>query len=350
MSLNPQLFPIIEPLPADITRPFWTVIVPAYKPQFLGQALGGVLEQDPGPRQMQIVVIDDCSPQALEPIVRQAAGDRVTYVRQEKNLGTYATQNAGLALSRGLWIHILNDDDRVLPGFYSTFRAALENQAASGGSVGVACCRYVNTDAAGNRKWTSPLSRADAGLLSDWLSVIGVSNPTHPVAVVARRSVHERVGGYCPQLKYVGDWEFFRRSAIFFDWWYEPAVLACYREHEQAAGHQATRSAEMIDEFARAIEITEPYLPAERRAQLTVAAKQAYANFALLRAEQFLNASDPLTALRIMQAGLRLSTSPAVLQNLLRLLAHPAAQPFRELLPRFIARISAAGALTGPSA
>jgi glycosyltransferase involved in cell wall biosynthesis len=336
VSLDPQKFPIIDPLPADSARPFWSVIVPAYKPQFLEQALRSVLEQDPGRQQMQIVVIDDCSPHALEPIVRQAAGDRVVYVRQERNLGTYATQNAGLALSRGQWIHILNDDDWVSPGFYSIFRASLENQPPT---VGVACCRYANTDAAGNRTWTAPPSRPDAGVLQDWLSVIGVSNPTHPVAVVVRRSTHERVGGYCPLLKYVGDWEFFRRSAIFFDWWYEPALLACYREHSHAAGHQATRSAEMIDEFGKAIDIDEPYLPPERRAQLAASARQAYANFALVRAEQFLNAADPPTALRILQAGLRLSTSEAVLQNVLRLLAHPAAKPFRELLPQFIARI-----------
>ena len=336
MSLNPQLFPIIEPLAEDVARPFWTVIIPGYKPQFLAQALRSVLEQDPGPQQMQIVVVDDCSPHALEPIVRQTAGDRITYVQQEKNLGTYPTQNTGLALSRGHWIHILNDDDWVLPGFYSTFRASLEKQSSS---VGVACCRYMNTDEKGNRTWTAPVSRPDAGVLKEWLSLIAVSNPTHPVAVVVRRSTHERVGGYCPLLKYVGDWEFFRRSAVFFDWWYEPTILACYRDHEQAAGRQAMRNAEMIDEFGKAIAIDEPYLPAERRAQLTAAARQAYANFALLRAEQFLNAADPTTALRIMQAGLRLSVSEPVLQNVLRLLAHPAAKPFRELLPQFIGRI-----------
>jgi protein O-GlcNAc transferase len=336
MSLNPQLFPIIEPLTADVVRPFWTVIIPAYKPQFLGQALRSVLEEDPGPQQMQIVVVDDCSPQALEPIVREVAGDRATYIRQEKNLGTYPTQNTGLAHSRGQWIHILNDDDWVLPGFYSTLRASLEKQ---GPAVGAACCRYVNTDEKGNRTWTAPITRPDAGALQDWLSVIAVSNPTHPVAVVVRRSTHERVGGYCPSLKSVGDWEFFRRSAIFFDWWYEPTILACYRDHEQAAGRQATRNAEMIDEFGNAIEIDEPYLPVERRAQLTAAARQAYGNFAILSAEQYLNAADPATALRIIQAGLRISSSEAVLQNVLRLLAHPAAKPFRELVPLFIARI-----------
>jgi glycosyltransferase involved in cell wall biosynthesis len=116
VSINPDLYPVIAPVPGGNARPFWSVIVPAYKPQHLAQALRSVMDQDPGPAGMEIIVIDDCSPNQLEPIVRATCGDRAQYVRQSTNLGTYGTQNHGLHLSRGQWIHILNGDAGVLCG------------------------------------------------------------------------------------------------------------------------------------------------------------------------------------------------------------------------------------------
>src|SRR5437588_1826656 len=115
MSLNPELFPTIPPVSGDIARPLWSVIVPAYKPQYLAETLRSVMSQDPGPEAMEILVIDDSSPAELAPIVRDICGSRATYIRQETNRGTYATENAGISMARGIWTHVLNDDDYVLP-------------------------------------------------------------------------------------------------------------------------------------------------------------------------------------------------------------------------------------------
>jgi len=41
-------------------------------------------------------------------------------------------------------------------------------------------------------------ARITPGILENWIMTMGVKNPLHPVAVVVRRSVHERLGGYCP--------------------------------------------------------------------------------------------------------------------------------------------------------
>jgi len=265
MSLNPKLFPVIPALPASAEpRPFWTVIVPAYRGQYLRQCLQSVLDQASSAGRMQILVIDDCSPEPLEPLVRELGGARIEYMRQTQNLGTYATQNAGLCASRGIWTHILNDDDWVLPGFYETLERALRDQPST---VGVACTSYVNTDAQGETTWTPPSLRSDAGLLADRLRTIGSRNPTHPVAVVVRRSVHEHVGGYYPPLKYCADWELYKRAATFYDWWYEPRALACYRAHGSNTTSAGLADGSQIQDIARAIELSQQYLPAERCAE-----------------------------------------------------------------------------------
>ena len=59
-SLKP---PAIRVLPVDNCRPLWSVMIPTYnpRPDYLEETLHSVLQQDPGPEQMQIEVIDDRS-------------------------------------------------------------------------------------------------------------------------------------------------------------------------------------------------------------------------------------------------------------------------------------------------
>jgi len=54
---------VIRPLIPDATRPFWSVMIPTYnaRANYLEETLKSVLQQDPGPEQMQIEVVDDCS-------------------------------------------------------------------------------------------------------------------------------------------------------------------------------------------------------------------------------------------------------------------------------------------------
>jgi glycosyltransferase involved in cell wall biosynthesis len=337
MSLNSSLFPVIPPPPESARpRPFWSVIVPAYRARYLGQCLRSVLDQDPGPEQMQILVMDDCSPEALEPIVRELGVGRIEYVRQAQNLGTYKTENAGLCLSRGIWTHILNDDDWVLPGFYETLQRALQEQPDS---VGAACCGYVNTDAQGETTWTSPPFRPEAGVLSDWLRQMGSRNPTHPVAVVVRRSVHERVGGYYPPLNYCADWELYKRAATFYDWWYEPDTLACYREHGANTTSAGLADGSQIRDIGRAIELSKQYLPADCRDEISLAAQEIYIEYAFGLAVDYLQARHLTAALSVLNAGLELSRSPRTLHFLLSLLALPEAEPLLSALPELFLRL-----------
>ena len=55
-------------------------MMPTYRPdeKYLRQALESVLQQAPGPEQMQIEVVDDCSPgMDVAALVKSIAGERV---------------------------------------------------------------------------------------------------------------------------------------------------------------------------------------------------------------------------------------------------------------------------------
>jgi GT2 family glycosyltransferase/glycosyltransferase involved in cell wall biosynthesis len=75
----------------------------------------------------RVVVIDDCSPEPELSDALQAMGEagRITYLRNERNLGFVASANRGLALSADADVVLLNSDTEVPPGFLDRlYRAA----------------------------------------------------------------------------------------------------------------------------------------------------------------------------------------------------------------------------------
>ncbi len=336
MSLNPQLFPPIPPVQDSAPRPFWTVLIPAYKPEYLPQTLRSLMEQDPGAQEMEILVLDDCSPHKLEPIVRQICGQRANYVHHARNLGTYANENAGLTMARGQWIHILNDDDWVLPGFYSTLHDALKDQPPT---VGAGCCRQTNVDQAGREIAPQINLREKPGIIENWLMRVGAANPVHPVGVVVRRSTFEHLGGFYPKLNYCADWEFNKRSAVFYDWWYEPKIMACYRHHLESITYSGQDSGEQLRDINHAIRVSESYLPADKRQQISDAAREAYGLHSLKSAARALANGQNSGAIHRIQAGLEICQSAKMLEQLALLITQPNAKAIRDLLPHFFKMI-----------
>jgi len=94
---------------------------------------------------MEIFVIDDASPNDSRDLSKDSAGGRVDLPSECNNVGQHKTTNFGIDKSRGRWIHILHDDDWVMPGFYATMRRGVEMAPQS---VGVAFCMYAKLERA----------------------------------------------------------------------------------------------------------------------------------------------------------------------------------------------------------
>ncbi|MEK1929580.1 MAG: glycosyltransferase family 2 protein [Pararhizobium sp.] len=65
---------------------------------------------------VEVIIIDDCSPDDTADIVNAYTDPRVRLIRLEKNRGPGGARNAGLAAARGDWIVILDSDDAISPG------------------------------------------------------------------------------------------------------------------------------------------------------------------------------------------------------------------------------------------
>ncbi len=124
-------------------------MIPTYKARgdYLEETLKSILQQDPGPGQMQIEVVDDCSPDgAPVELVRRVAGDRVAVHQEPANNGLAGIWNRCMERARGEWVHILHQDDVVLPGFYDhLYRGIICNP-----HIGMALSRFALIDANGH--------------------------------------------------------------------------------------------------------------------------------------------------------------------------------------------------------
>jgi glycosyltransferase involved in cell wall biosynthesis len=242
-------------------RPFWSVMLPTYNgDRYLADALSSVLAQDPGPDEMQIEVVDDCSTKGdPQRVIRDVGGTRVGFFRQPHNLGHGANFNTCLRRSRGEVVHLLHDDDAVLPGFYERLGAGLRDRP----EVGAAFARHVYMDAAGLWQSFSRLERHSAGVLEGWLPVIASGQRLTTPSIVVRRSTYEALGGFDERIRVGGeDWEMWVRIATRFPVWFEPQVLAAYRVNRpESLTGSAQRGVALARDMLRAVDMVETYLP-----------------------------------------------------------------------------------------
>ena len=328
VTVGAYQFPTIPPVSDGEPRPFWSVVVTVYnRTDYLLECLTSVLAQWPGEEEMEILVMDNASQTPVFEIVNSIGKGVVRYYRNPEHLGPIKNMNAGIALSRGQWIHILHDDDCVLPGFYAQLKQSLEGCADSVGAAFTGF-EYINEKG-------EVLSRQDCGygehkgIPQNWLWKIGVMCIVMQPAVVIRRATFERLGGYHPQLPEIADWEMNKRIATFYDWWYEAAFLARYREHSQALSDEYWRSGKQATAFRRAIEMSESYLPTEYCAEITAKARSHYFNTCLANVKTPLKAGDVCGAFRLMQETLKLDRSEQAVAKLFAWLTQEEAAPLR---------------------
>jgi succinoglycan biosynthesis protein ExoO len=96
--------------------PLVSIIMPTFNPgPSIKRAIGSVIEQTYG--SWELIVVDDASTEALDDVLRSygSADNRIRSIRLASNSGPAAARNAGLALSTGDWIAVLDDDDMWLP-------------------------------------------------------------------------------------------------------------------------------------------------------------------------------------------------------------------------------------------
>ena len=302
--------PRIDPVPAGEQRPRWSAMIPTYESAaYLPAALDGVLAQDPGPAQMQIEVVDDCSSDDPETVVSRYGG-RVSFYRQRRNVGHVANLNTCLTRSKGELVHVLHGDDAVRPGFY----AALEH-AFGESEIGAAFCRYIAIDDAGHWTAIAPLEADEDGVIDDWLERIARWQRVQTPAMTVRRAVYEQLGGFDDRVGDAEDWEMWTRIAAHTRVFHVVDPLALYRVRSGSLSRGTLQTGRNVENLRRVVELNRDLLPPDRRDELTAEALEVIALRALKRARRLLGAGDRDAARAQAREALRTSRSASVLER-----------------------------------
>lgn len=255
--------PEVKPVPDNIQRPRWSVMIPAYNCSlYLAENILSVLEQDPGTDQMQIEVVDDASTDAdVETLVKQVGKGRVKYYRQPENVGSLRNFETCLNRATGQYIHMLHGDDKLRNGFYKE----IEKLFTAFPEAGAAFTGFTFVDDQNIRLYDNDVLLKRPGLLENWLFQIARSQLVQAPAMVVKRSVYEKLGSFYA-VHYGEDWEMWVRIAAHYPVAHSPERLALYRVHQNNITGRYFLSGQSMKDALKVVDLIQEFLPLHQRA------------------------------------------------------------------------------------
>lgn len=271
----PEQPPHIEPVGNGVYRPLISVMIPVYNCyRYIPAVLNSVLTQDPGNDQMQIEIIDDCSTDGdVEALVKEIAGNRVQYFRQEFNKGSLRNFETAIRRSRGKYIHLLHGDDLVKPGFYDELLPLFDQFP----DIGAAFTKCTNVDADGveSEPWDNSILR-EPGIIPDFLDMAAASPVLQPPSIIVKREMYERLGSFYG-IHYGEDWEMWTRIAGSYPIAYSPKCLALYRTGQTSnITSKSISTGQNLLDITRAIDMAQANIPLAKRASLKRLARKNF--------------------------------------------------------------------------
>lgn len=122
---------------------FLTIILPVYDhPQeFIRRAINSALNQ-PCDYDFRLLVIDDyakqTTPTETELYLRELNSDKVTYYKNQQNLGVFGNWNRAIKLANSTWVSFLHSDDFLQDNYLENMGKIIENHP----EIDQLCCNY----------------------------------------------------------------------------------------------------------------------------------------------------------------------------------------------------------------
>lgn len=234
-----------------ISRPLVTVCIPTFgQARWLAESLTSALGQTMN--DLEVVVVDDASPDGTRRVMGAFRDPRVRYFRQPRTVGIAANRNACLNVARGRYVAWLDSDDVWEPSMLERQCALLDARP----EVGLVHGGFRLIDAGGDpvRPWTPPHT-ADAIVPGrDAFRDLIVENHIVAPTVLVRRELHDAVGPYATTIGPSGtDWEMWLRISLRADVGFTAEPVARYRLHPESVSARTTRTGERLRCDRRAV-------------------------------------------------------------------------------------------------
>lgn len=210
-----------------------SVIMPVYNGErYLKEAIESILNQTFS--DFEFIIINDCSSDKTEEIIKSYTDERIVYVKNEKNMGVAATLNKGLAKAKGEYIARMDADDISLPERFKTQVDFMDKNA----DIGL-CGSWI--EFFGGKSGIARLTTDNKQAKTDLIFSSCIAHPS----VMMRKAVIEKY-----TLKYETEFEQMEDYAL----WYNfakytgvvslPVVLLKYRCHSSQVTQNYTEEFE----------------------------------------------------------------------------------------------------------
>jgi len=226
-----------------------SIIVPTYnRCSYLRETISSILNQDY--TDFEIIVTDNASTDGTAECIRSFEDARIVYFRQEANLGAGLNYNKALTLATGKYIHVFSDDDIMMDGCLSKKVQILDNYP----DIGVVHSDINIIDRSGKvkseghyvfklyKKWGKLHSVNRAFSSHEYHKYLYFDNIVCMPAVMLRRQVLDKLGNFDTNLIYLGDWQYWIKASLFFDFYYINERLVSYRVHDANENRKVTLS------------------------------------------------------------------------------------------------------------
>ena len=233
-----------------------SVVLPTYnRAQLLPRAIRSVLSQTT--RDLELIVVDDCSTDGTETVVRALKDDRVRYMRSPGNLGPAGARNLGIRAAAGAYIAFQDSDDAWRPEKLEKQLSALKSTEAD--VLFSAVCRHRDgrADEIFPRKEIKPGPVAYEELLFENLACA----PT----LLARAEIL-KAHPFDETLRALEDWalmlELSRQSRVYYD---GACVMDVYEQAGSVSGDRSSLLLATHRLYQRHFQAINRQLPAARQ-------------------------------------------------------------------------------------
>ncbi|MFP4197893.1 MAG: glycosyltransferase family 2 protein, partial [Methanomassiliicoccales archaeon] len=183
---------------------------------------------------LEIIVVDDCSDDDTEEIVKSIRDDRLRYFRNKRNEGASSARNRGIDLSRGDYVAFQDDDDEWLP---DKLESQVEILSSAPDKVGLVYCKTLRRRD-GEEKYFPRFKKLC--MEGDIHNALLVRNLIITPAALVRKICLKKVGGFDTGLEALVEWELWIRFSKEYEVRYIDRALLISYETEKSISSDYT--------------------------------------------------------------------------------------------------------------
>jgi glycosyltransferase involved in cell wall biosynthesis len=179
----------------------------------------------------EIIIVDDCSTDNSEEVVRSFKDPRIQFSKNQKNLGMVPNTNKAVKLARGEFVGILHPDDYYDPKMIETALKMFDKNP----EIGFTCSSYAVVDE--DDKIVTKVKLCDCNKTfssKEGFKKLAIRNFAPPSAVLFKTKCYEDVGPFDEEFPYPNDWNMWLRISLKYGSACLSDCLCYYRIHESS--------------------------------------------------------------------------------------------------------------------